>query len=118
MPRFHKYKLLLDEGFPLRSYFPRLNSTHTLKHFSKDLKKSGLTDREVFSITIKLKMLVITYNYKDFIEFVKDQKSTGVIGISANLPLEQIDKKLSALLFSSSPKDLFGTHLYLSGETE
>ncbi len=118
MPRFRKYKLLLDEGFPLRTYFPRLNSIHLIKHITKDMKKSGLKDFEVFLLAKKLKCLLVTYNYKDFAPLLSDTKDSGIIGISANLSLEQADKKLTALLSKSSPSDLYGKSTYISGETE
>ncbi len=42
--RFYKHKLLLDEGFPPRSYFPRLNQRFEVKHIKSDLRKIGLPD--------------------------------------------------------------------------
>lgn len=118
MPRFHKYKLLLDEGVPIRTYFPRLNSVHNLKHIVKDLKKSGIKDPEVFSIAKKLKRLVVTYNYRDFQNLLSNTKDTGVVGVSTNLSLEQTDKKISALLSKKLPGELYGKTHYISGETE
>lgn len=118
MSRFHKYRLLLDEGFPLKTFFPRLNSTHLIAHITKDQKKSGLTDPEVFEEARKQKRILITFNYKDFKEMAGKSKETGVIGISSNLSLEQIDKKLNALLAKSKPGKLYGKFIYISGETK
>jgi hypothetical protein len=39
--------LLLDEGFPPRSYFPMLNERFDVKHVKTDLRKIGLPDEKV-----------------------------------------------------------------------
>lgn len=117
MSRFHKYSLLLDEGFPPKNYFPKLNSIHNLKHVVKDFKKGGISDADVFKLAIQTKRLIVTYNYKDFVEFAKTSKESGVIGVSANIQPQQIDKKLLSLLKKCSYADLYGRFNYISGET-
>lgn len=115
--RFHKYKLLLDEGFPVRRYFPRLNSRFDVKHITEDLKKSELPDKKVYAIAVKEKRLIVTYNFDDFKGFTQNNKSSGVIGISANITFDQIDLKLTSLLNKSKPNVLFGKEIYISGES-
>ena len=118
MSPFHKYHLLFDEGFPLRTFFPKINSTHMVQHIAKDLNKSGLSDLEVFKIADKNGQLLVTYNYRDFRNFLATSNKAGIIGVSASLPLEQIDKKISSLLSKSKPKNLYGKFNYISGETK
>jgi len=48
---------------------------------------------------------------------VLTSRSTGVIGVSENLTLEQIDKKLTALLNKSTKKSLLGKLTIITGET-
>lgn len=116
--KFHKYKLLLDEGFPIRKYFPRLNSRFDVKHIVEDLKQAQLPDPKVYKTAVKEKRLVVTFNDKDFETFSGNSKDSGIIGVSANLPLDQIDLKLTSLLNKCKPSDLFGKFHYISGETK
>ena len=116
--KFHRYKLLLDEGFPLKTFFPRLHDRYDLKHIADDFKKSGLKDRDVYKVALKEKRLVITFNYKDFKIFGTISKSSGIIGISNNLSFEQIDKKVTALLMKKKPGELYGSSIFISGETK
>ncbi len=117
MPRrFYKHKLLLDEGLPLRRRFPILNGRFDVKHIAGDLRRASLPDSEVYEVAIRQNRVLITYNEKHFRKLVR-HNAIGVIGVSANMPLGQLDKKLSALLTRSRPKDLFGRFIFLSGET-
>ena len=116
--RFHKHKLLLDENFPVRSYFPNLNKVHDLKHIAADLNLAGSPDIKVYKFAQRTSRIVVTYNIKDFIPLVENNTKTGVIGVSANLSPEQIDKKLTALLNKSSKKSLLGKLTLISGETD
>lgn len=116
--RFYKHKLLLDENFVVRSALPILNRRYDAKHIAADLKSAGLPDSKVFILASKENRLLITYNSKDFEELVKSNSITGVIGISPNLSLAQIDKKLTALLNRSTKKSLIGKLTIISGETE
>lgn len=109
MPKgFYKHKLLLDENMPPRHYLPLLNNRYDIKHIAADYKSSGLSDKAVLHRAVKEMRIVITYNVKDFKKFVLLNTSPGVIGISPNLPIDQVDKKLSSLLTKSSKKSLFG----------
>ena len=47
-PKFHKFKLLLDENMPARRKFERLNRLFDVKHIAFDLRKGGL----LFLITL------------------------------------------------------------------
>src|SRR5690348_4286601 len=107
--RFHKHKLLLDENFASRLNFPRLNGLFDVKHIRDDLHLLGLPDAEVYSLAVKHKRLIVTYNAKDFHAFASHSLASGVIGVSSNLPTHQIDTKLTALLIKSTPNALYGT---------
>jgi predicted nuclease of predicted toxin-antitoxin system len=118
MPRaFYKFKVLLDEGMHPASRFPRLNQRFDIKHIVADFKMAGITDKEVFNRAVKLNRLVVTFNDKDFKRLIGNEKKSGVIGVSANLSVDQIDKKLTSLLMRSKKSDLFGNLVYISGES-
>lgn len=116
--RFHKHKLLLDENFPVRTHFPKLNKRHNVKHITTDLNLSSLPDPKVYKLAKKDARILVTYNIKDFSPLVGLNDKTGVIGVSPNLPVEQIDKKLTALLNKSTRKSLIGKVTVITGETE
>lgn len=116
--RFYKHKLLLDENFPVRSYFPKLNSKHDIKHITADLNLASLPDPKVYKFAQKKGRIIVTYNIKDFASLVENDTITGVIGISPSLPPEQVDIKLTALLNKSTKKSLLGKITKLGGETE
>lgn len=119
MPRkFYKHKLLLDEGFIYRKRLPILNSRFDVKHITGDLGHSSLEDKAVYELGIKKKRLVVTFNDKDFRVFADKSRDTGVIGISANLGADEIDKKLTALLMRSGKKGLLGKFTYISTESK
>lgn len=112
--RLYKHKLLLDEGFPPRSYFPMLNQRFDVKHVKDDLKQIGLPDTEVYTLAVKLKRLIVTYNAKDFRSMAHKSQDTGVIGIGSLVPYHQIDKKLTSLLTRSTEGSLVGKYTPLS----
>ena len=116
--KFYKYKLLLDEGFYRRHRLPSLNKRHDVKHITGDFNKEGLSDPQVYEFALKRKRLIVTYNEKDFRKLATKSKDIGVIGVSGNLSVKQIDTKVTALLNKSKPNDLFGKFTPLSGETE
>jgi hypothetical protein len=68
---FYKHKVLLDEGFPPRIYFPRVNQRFDVKHVKNDLRKIGLPDEEVYELAAMQKRLIVTYNAKDFKRFIR-----------------------------------------------
>lgn len=113
-----KYKLLLDENFIPRIKLTRTNNRHDLKHIKHDYKLLGLSDERVYKLALEEKRIVVTFNDKDFKERAQKSKDSGVIGISAHMSDEQIDKKLAALLNKAKPKDLYGKFRYISGETD
>lgn len=115
--KFYKHKLLLDEGFHLRNRFPVLNGHFDLKHVAADYKQSGLSDQKVHKLAQKERRLIITYNTKDFEKLAQISINTGIIGVSPNLTLDQIDKKLTSILMKSTKKSLFGKLTQISGET-
>jgi predicted nuclease of predicted toxin-antitoxin system len=113
----HKHKLLLDENFRPRTRFPKLNELYDVKHIADDLRKGGLRDREVYEVARSQKRLVITYNDKDFRPFADKSTESGIIGVSPNLTLAQIDTKLVAFLKKANQKSLYGAFHYISGES-
>lgn len=116
--RFFKHKLLLDEGFLLRQRFPIANSRFDLKHINDDFGYSSLKDEDVHALGVKQKRLIVTFNDRDFRPLAERSKDTGVIGVSANLTAEIIDKKITALLMKATKKELLGKFTYISGESE
>ena len=111
---FYKHTLLLDEGFPPRWYFPRVNERFDVKHIKDDFRKIGLPDTEVYAFAVREKRLIVIYNAKDFRRLAQNSKETGVIGVSALMPYHHIDNKLTSLLINSSPHALQGTYTALS----
>ena len=93
------------------------NRLFDVKHIAFDLRKGGLRDAEVYQEAVTMHRLIITFNGKDFKTFAANSKETGIIFVSQNLPDEQIDTKLVALLVRSTPKALFGKFTVLTGET-
>ena len=105
MPKgFYKHKLLLDENMPLRTAFPNLNNKFDVKHVEDDLKQGSLSDPDVYNLAVAQKRILVTFNSKHFIKLAGSKEDAGIIGVSANLPVGQIDKKLTALLMRSTPK--------------
>ncbi len=98
-----KCKILLDENLPSRLKFPRLNGRFIVRHIVHDFNKSGITDEEIFGIAEKDEFIIVTLNEKDFAE--KKRVKSGLIGISPNLSVDDIDKKLTSLL--TTHKDCF-----------
>ncbi len=116
-PKFHKFRLLLDENMPGRRAFARLNHQFDVKHIALDLKKGGIRDELVYQEAVHMQRLIVTFNGDDFKPFVAKSAETGIIAVSDNLSTNQIDSKLVALLARSSPKALFGKYTPLTGET-
>ncbi len=115
--KFHKHKLLLDEGFPVRSYLPISNSRFDLKHISADFKQKSLSDSEIHKFAANQGRIIVTLNIKDFKPLAPVNKKTGVIGVSATLPFSQVDKKLTALLNKSTRNQLLGKLTVITGES-
>lgn len=118
MPKVFRHKLVLDENLPTRENFPLLNNRFDLKHIAADYKQSGLLDFKVYRLAKKEGKLLITYNIKDFRELATRSNATGIIGVSPNLALGQIDKKLTSLLTKATKKELLGKFTYISGESK
>jgi len=110
----HRFKLLLDENFFTRNYFPILNSRHDVKHIVSDLKMSGISDDEVYQVGVKQKRLIVTFNRKDFEPMAVKSKETGIVAVSTNLSDEQIDKKMTSLLSKRTAGNLYGKFYYLT----
>lgn len=80
-----------------------------------DLRKSGISDQEVYNIAIRNKYLIVTYNSKHFRKFASMSSKAGIIGVSPNIVPEQIDKKLTSLLARSRRSDLYCKFTYIRG---
>src|SRR5437773_2198264 len=117
-PKFHKFKLLLDENMSARKKFAQLNHLYDVKHIAFDLRKGGLRDEQVYKESARMQRLIITFNGKNFKTLALTSKETGIIFVSRNLSDEHIDAKLVALLLRSTPKSLYGKFTPLTGETE
>jgi Domain of unknown function (DUF5615) len=59
--KFHKVKLLLDEGLYPREVLHRTNNRHNIKHVKHDLNKGGISDKEVYGIAKKEKRIIIIW---------------------------------------------------------
>jgi predicted nuclease of predicted toxin-antitoxin system len=116
-PKFHKFKLLLDENMPGRRAFATLNHLFDVKHIALDLKQDGIRDEAVYQEAVNLQRLIVTFNGDDFKPYVAKSRQTGIIAVSDNLTTSRIDSKLVALLLRSSPKTLYGKLTPLTGET-
>ena len=116
--RFYKHKILLDEDVHYRFYFPTLNSLFDVKHITEDYNQVGLKDPQVYKFAVKEERILVTFNTKDFRELVKTGRKIGVIGVSSNLPIETIDKKLTAFFRKATKRSLVGKLTTLTGETE
>lgn len=104
-----RFKLLLDANIPTREHFPILNNRHDMKHLVCDLKqKQDMEDLKIYEFACSLGRLVVTFNRKDFEPIAIKSKRAGIISVSSNVPNEQIDKKITALLSRSKRSDLFG----------
>lgn len=108
MQKPRRYKLLLDENISPRERFPILNSRHAVKHLVHDLKKSGITDLDVYKLAKRRKSLIVTFNKKHFERLAGDSKDTGIIAVSINVSDEQIDKKITLLLSHKKKQELYG----------
>src|SRR3989344_21750 len=94
--RFFKHKMLLDEDVHYRFYFPKLNSLFDVKHITEDYSQVGLQDPQVYKFAAKEGRILVTFNTKDFRELALTSKKIGVVGILSNLPVDTLDKKLTA----------------------
>jgi len=112
--RFYKHKVLLDEGFPPRVYFPRVNQRFDVKHVKTHLGQIGLPDEKIYALAEAQKRLIVTYNVKDFKRLASNSTDTGIIGVSALMPYAHIDNKLTALLTKSRQPALYGKYTALS----
>jgi predicted nuclease of predicted toxin-antitoxin system len=116
-PKFHKFKLLLDENMSARTTYRLVNHLFDVKHIASDLKKGGLRDEQVHKEAAKMQRLIITFNGKDFKTLAATSNETGIIFVSRNLADEYIDTKLAGLLLRSTPNSLYGKFTPLTGET-
>jgi tripartite-type tricarboxylate transporter receptor subunit TctC len=74
-----------------------LNQRFDVKHIKDDFKLIGLPDTAVHAVAVKMNRLIVTYNAKDFRPLAQTRKETGVIGVSALMSYDHIDKKLATI---------------------
>jgi predicted nuclease of predicted toxin-antitoxin system len=115
--RFYKHKLLLDENMPHRTDLPHLNSKFDVKHLVDDLKQGGLPDSQVYQLAVEQNRILVTYNTKHFRPLAGSKNDAGIISVSANLPLAQVDSKLAALLTKSTSNALARKFTPVTGES-
>lgn len=113
----YKFKLLFDENIEPRKLFLGLNNFYNIRNLAGDYKKIGLKDPQVFELAKNQMRILITYNFDDF-KNMTPSETTGVIGISHNLTLAEIDKKLMSFLKGKTKSELYGKCHYISGETK
>jgi hypothetical protein len=113
---FHRYKLLLDEGFYLPKHLPALASRHDVKHILLHFKSNRvITDTDVYKIACKYQRILITFNLKDFRWRAGSNKNSGVVGVSQTMTPAEIDSKLVSLLSKSKPSDLYSKYCLIKG---
>ena len=110
MPKFIRYRLLLDENLPPRIRFSRLNERHNVKHLVHDYKSqnAGTTDEDVYQLACKEKRIIITFNGDDFLDLYIKSKKSGIIALKPNVTYDDIDKKVLALLSRYKPSVFYG----------
>lgn len=115
--KFYKFRILLDENFPIKKFFPRTRSRFDIKHLIEDysIRVRGISDEEVYELAKKEKRLIVTMNVDDFKGLAGKSGVTGIIGVSPHTTYDQRDKKLSALLSKSSRKELYGKYTLITG---
>lgn len=106
-----KCKLLLDENLPPKAKFTRLNHRFNVQHIVHDLRKSGISDKELFAIAEKSGRIIITLNEKDFVS--NAYKKSGLIGLSPQLSTEDIDKKVTSILTRHKTCILIGKAIHI-----
>lgn len=112
--KYHHYKLLLDENFIPRDRLPRVNRRYDVKHIKHDYGKVGFRDADVYAFAVRENRILVTFNDKDFIDSASRSKKSGVIGVSAHMLADHIDKKLSARLRRAKSSDIYGSFIYIS----
>ena len=113
-PRFHRHKLLLDEGLYPRKSLPRINNRHDVKHIKHDFHHGGIKDEEIYKIAVKQKRIIITYNTRDFRKMARHSSESGIIGVSQGLTPDQLDIRLNSILSKNSGKMFYGKYTPLS----
>lgn len=103
-------------SFAYKKDLPVTNSRFDVKHIKGDYGLEALPDSKVYEFAKEKNRILVTLNLRHFKQLAPLSRLTGVIGISENMPLEQVDKKLTALLNKSTKKSLLGKLTTISGE--
>lgn len=113
-PRFHRHKLLLDEGLYPRKSLPRINNRHDVKHIKHDFHLGGIKDEEIYKMAVKQKRIIITYNTRDFKKMARYSSDSGIIGVSQGLTPDQLDTRFNAILSKNLRKTFYRKYTPLS----
>jgi len=103
-PRPNRYSLLLDEMFPRRKAFPRLNKYHNLKHVFHDLNLNNNQDENVVKLAKTQKRILISKNKKHMIQLCRIEQ-VKLISITETMDWEEIDSIVMAALRKMKPSD-------------
>jgi len=108
-----KPKILLDEGFSPRKSFSKLNDYCDVKHIAQDFDLGGATDRAVYDIACQQDRLMIIFNIKDFKPMITPTSVT-IIGVSAGMATDQLDKKLTSKIKKMKPNEWHGKYFKIN----
>ena len=100
-----KRRLLLDEGLPPRTRFPKINNYHIVRHILHDLKLLGekkLKDPEIYDYAKKNGMIPVVFNEKDFVKCLSSN-GPSIICVPMSMKYEDIDIKIFSLLSGKNP---------------
>lgn len=96
-PRPNRYLLLLDEMFPSRKAFPRLNKYHNLKHVFHDFHLDNNQDENVVKLAKIQKRILISKNKKHMVRLC-EKEQVKLICITETMDWEEIDSIATAAL--------------------
>lgn len=96
-PKQSRYRLLLDEMFPRRAAFPRLNNFHDLRHVIHDFRLIDNRDENVVGLAKNQKRILISKNEKHMIELC-GKESVILICVTEAMTNEEVDKQITSVL--------------------
>ena len=96
-PKQNRFRLLLDEMFPQRTAFPRLNRFHDLKHVIHDLRLVENHDENVVKLAKAQKRILISKNEKHMIELCR-KELVVLICVTEAMANEEVDKQITSVL--------------------
>lgn len=98
----------MDSAFAKPEIFTKLQKRAVVKHIRHDFNLSPQAeDEEIYNLAVKMKLFVVTMNYKHFKKLVR-KNSAGIFVLDSGLSNEQIDIVLSNFISGKNPKDYYG----------